>query len=67
MALTYICHAEKRKFKRIEDLLEMQIRRSPLPAGITPLDPPPRQERSRGGRRGGGPRKNYKRNYKKKK
>ncbi|MCI5080569.1 MAG: DEAD/DEAH box helicase [Saprospiraceae bacterium] len=53
MALTYINHEERRKFQRIEDLLQIEIRRSPLPQGMTPIEPPKRSSyRNKGNKHG---------------
>ena len=55
VALTFISRGDRHKFRRIEDLMDMQVRRLPLPEGIpvgTP--PPPRSGRGGGGRGRGG-------------
>ncbi|MEM1214041.1 MAG: C-terminal helicase domain-containing protein, partial [Bacteroidota bacterium] len=51
VALTFISRGDRRRFYRIEDLMEMKVRRLPLPEGI-PVGSP--SGRGGGGRRGGG-------------
>lgn len=55
VALTFISRGDRHRFRRIEDLMDMKVRRLPLPEGIPVGTPPPRQHRGGGrGRRPGG-------------
>ncbi len=63
VALTFISRGDRHRFRRIEELMDMQVRRLPLPEGIPVGTPPPRDNRggrggygrrSGGGNRGGG-------------
>lgn len=63
VALTFINGKDRRKFKRIEELLGIEIRRLQLPEGIKGIRPGEESERSSGS----GPRKNFRRNPPKKK
>ena len=61
MALTFVNYSERRKFQRIEGIIGSKIRRSPLPNGIEPIDPPPPPSRRRAPSRGRGKKRNYQR------
>lgn len=55
VALTFISRGDRYRFRRIEELMDMQVRRLPLPEGIPVGTPPPRDSRGGGrGRRSGG-------------
>lgn len=52
VALTFISRNDRHRFRRIEDMMEMEVRRLPLPEGIPVGTPAPRSGR-RGNNRGG--------------
>ena len=52
VALTFISRGDRGRFRRIEELMGMEVRRMPLPEGIPVGSPPSRG--GRGGRSGGG-------------
>ena len=54
VALTFISRSDRHRFRRIEELMDMKVRRLPLPEGI-PVGTPS----SRGGRGGGGGRSRH--------
>ncbi|MEL6970524.1 MAG: DEAD/DEAH box helicase [Bacteroidota bacterium] len=55
VALTFISRGDRHRFRRIEDLMDMKVRRLPLPEGVPVGTPPPRGGRGGGGyRRSGG-------------
>ncbi|WP_020536276.1 DEAD/DEAH box helicase [Lewinella cohaerens] len=57
VALTFISRSDRSRFRRIEEMIDMEIRRMPLPEGIPVGNPPSRGSggRGRGGNsRGGG-------------
>ena len=55
LALTFINADDRYRFKRIEDLMEMEVRKLPLPPGMEDAKPAPNAHRKRRppGRRGG--------------
>jgi ATP-dependent RNA helicase RhlE len=52
VAITFVSKHDRHRFRRIEDLMEMQVRRMPLPEGI-PVGTPPKGGRGGSGGRGG--------------
>lgn len=53
VALTFISRNDRGKFRRIEEMIDMEVRRMPLPAGI-PVGTPSSRGRSGGSGRSGG-------------
>lgn len=54
LALTFINAEDRYKFRRIEDLMEMKVRKLPLPPDLKDATPPARPNKRGGGRRMGG-------------
>ncbi|MCG8329096.1 MAG: DEAD/DEAH box helicase [Chitinophagales bacterium] len=54
LALTFINAEDRYKFRRIEDLMEMKVRKLPLPPDLKDATPPDRPNKRGGGRRMGG-------------
>ena len=54
LALTFINAEDRYKFRRIEDLMEMKVRKLPLPPDLKDAIPPARPNKRGGGRRMGG-------------
>jgi ATP-dependent RNA helicase RhlE len=50
LALTFINRQDRRKFKSIEQLMEKEVRKLPLPPDVPPSQGPSRQSKGRGGK-----------------